>query len=77
MLTANEAVNGGSGRGTARLVRERQIRGTFWDICIWGGDEFQVAENGGSLEPHRWRGWLLYIPGVCHLDRAGLHKFIG
>ena len=77
MLAANEAVDGGSGWGTSCFFRERWIRGGFWDIRNWGGNESQVAEDGGALEPRGWRGWLLYIPGVCHLDRAGPRRFIG
>ena len=43
VLTANKAVGGGRRWDVVRLVRERRIRGTFWDIWVRGGDRFQVT----------------------------------
>ena len=42
-MTASKAVGGGRRWDVVRLVRERRIRGGFWDIWVRGGDRFQVT----------------------------------
>ena len=75
VLTTNEAVDGGGWRDVVCQVRERRIRGTFWDIWVRGGDRFQVAEDRGSLESYGRRREF-HIPSVCSLGCAGLCEVV-
>ena len=72
VLTADEAVDGGSRWVIICRAVGSRIPSTFWKVWVRGGDGFQVAEDGSSQEPYRWQCELFRTP----LDRVGLYGFV-